>query len=71
MRISIYGTKFVKGRRNFRSYLNRFRLCGMGLCKWCGLIGTPKSILYDCQKYVDQKMELVRELNEIEVRLDL
>ena len=67
--ITHYGTQFLTGHGNFRSYLSRFGLCETDKCKWCGISDTPEHVLYGCWKYTEERVELVRRLSELGIRL--
>ena len=69
--LTYYGTQFLTGHGNFRSYLNRFGLCATDVCKWCKVPDTPEHVLYDCWMFTEQRVKLVERLSEIGVRLDL
>ena len=62
---------FPTGHVYFRSYLNTFGLCTTAKCKWCVITDTPERVLYDCWKYIEENVELVRGLFELGIRLDI
>lgn len=69
--VNHYGTQFLTGRGNFRSYLYRFGLNQNDNCKLCGVRDMPEHVLYECWKFADVRFALERELFEIEMSLDL
>ena len=70
MEFNHYGTQYLTGHGNFRSYLYRFGLCATDKCKWCKVPDTPEHVLYDCWMFAEQRAKLVEGLSEIGVRLD-
>lgn len=60
-----YATQFLTGNGNFRGYLNRFGIAGDESCRWCNVRDTQKYVLYDCWKYVEIRLGLIRELGQL------
>lgn len=66
-----YSTQYLIGHGNFTRYLKRFGLSRHENCKWCGVTDTQEHVLYDCWRYTERRLLLIRRLTEIGGRLDI
>jgi len=58
-------TQYISSHGNFNSYLVRFNLSNNYMCDCERSIESPLHIIYDCDKYCDNRRQLINEVSRI------
>ncbi len=52
-------SQYTSGHGNFRTYFKRFNLYYSDVCECDQSIGTPNHIIFECEKYNNQRFQLI------------
>jgi hypothetical protein len=58
-------TQYISSHRNFKSYLIRFNLSNYYLCECEQSIESPLHLIYNCDKYLNNRLQLINEVSRI------
>lgn len=59
-----YFTQFLTGHGSFWSYTKRIGKTETDRCQECGIVDSPKHVLYECRRWRSEREELINKLEE-------
>lgn len=68
--INHYCTQILTEHGNFGNNLHRFGMKESKNCTSCNVVVTPEHVIYDCWRHIEERMDLIRKLSEMEIRVD-